>query len=72
MKYCPFQKPDYMPEVQRNQRCDPECALWVESEKMCSLRLLADDIVDHRQRVRNAGMTAGPEYIEQDQNKEKP
>ncbi len=40
---------------------DESCALWVEDEKMCSFRLLADDVADHRRRIRAAGMETGEE-----------
>jgi len=46
MTKCPFLKTD----------CQKLCALWVDSEKMCSFRLLAADVADHRIRIRAAGM----------------
>ncbi len=56
MKHCPF-----MPILENVHlpSCHPNCALWVESEKMCSFRLLADDVADHRKRIRDAGMEIG-------------
>ncbi len=57
---CPF-TPKSTPGHSGDFICTVNCALWVKSEKMCSFRLLADDVADHRKRVRDAGQEIGTE-----------
>ena len=52
MKHCPFKADE------RGINCYPECALWVKSEKMCSFRLLADNIAIDRKLARDAAAEA--------------
>lgn len=63
---CPFkfnQTPDY--GKGESLSCLSSCNLWVESEKMCSFRLLADDVADHRRRIRACGMKTGEESFQE-------
>ena len=55
MKHCPFKpSPDRTKKLYSRHSpedwCHPDCALWVKKAEMCSFRLLADSIVDHRER----------------------
>lgn len=55
MKHCPFKSLTTGSDGSEEfYRCHPDCALWVEYEAMCSFRLLADKVAEHRKRVRDA------------------
>ena len=60
MHLCPF----------LNDLCnDRNCRLWVKDEEMCSFRLLADDVADHRRRIRACGMETGEESFKKQEKK---
>lgn len=56
MKHCPFNH--YSRGIDKYFRCHKDCALWVESEKMCSFRLLVDEISINRELARIAAAEA--------------